>query len=92
MRCEAGKDVYSVPPIGILQGVVVERENTGFSVQLSLINQEQMIGLKSIERRGTPTRVALMENGRAGALLQVEPTPNTDGVLRVRYYPPLCEI
>ena len=92
MKLKANKDVYQLPPIGHLELIVVEDVGGLAGSQVYLVTAEAMddIRRKMPECRGIPRYAVHMPQGDKAVLI-VYPMPDTDGVLRVRYYPPMRE-
>ena len=91
MKLEANKDIYDCPLAGKIQRVFIEMGSYAGSVYL--VKPEQMAETmrRAPMSHGTPCYAAHIGNTSTASQLQVHPTPDTDGVLRVWYYPPLRE-
>ena len=90
MKLEANKDTYSMPLVGMVLRVSVEVG--GYNIPLCLVDPERMAALKRPPaKHGVPCYAAHISNTSTGSQLQVDPIPDTDGLLRVRYLPPACE-
>ena len=93
MKLEANKDVYPLPPIGLLELIVVEDMGGLTASRMSLVRADEMrdIRKRMPKCRGIPQYAEHVQQGEK-SILVVYPTPDTDGILRVRYYPPMLEI
>jgi len=83
MKIKAGKDEFTMPPFGELLNVVWQRPD-GIFIQMMRVKPEQMANLQKKPARGVPIYVSI-DDDRQGAIF---PTPDADGELRIRYYPP----
>lgn len=89
MKLERDKPVYSLPPVGILEGAfsVVD----GLNYRLAAVRLTVMDSMRGKDPgvKGRPMFFSLDE---ARHELHVFPCPDADGEIFVRYYPPMVEI
>jgi hypothetical protein len=95
MRLEAKKASYKLPWIGLIEGVAVEYEPGAPIFRIALVDISKLVAMRK-EHDGEifarPVYAALERLSADGDTLELYPTPDTNGRLIVRYYPPVVEL
>ena len=92
MELEKNKDVYPLPAIGQLASVIIKPHTSGLPLQCCIVLPDTMVMVKRMRHHGTPTRACVLVDASQHHSLQLDPTPDEDGELIVRYYPPMMEV
>lgn len=95
MKLEARKASYKLPWVGMIEGVAVEYESGAPTFRITLVDISRLVVMRK-EHNGEifarPVYAALERLSVDGDTLELYPTPDTNGRLIVRYYPPAVEL